>query len=325
MLHILLTILSTLGIVLLVILGIIIFLVLCLLFTPVCYSGKVRKQGDSLYAGATVYWLLHLVHVRITYEDRKASWEIRILGIPVLRLREWLKRRKLKKKKKEGFRYEGARKKPTVPPGGAGRAEKAQGKAESQQAEPRQHRQETAGRQESAGAQSRREEPGGEEAGAESGGFLRRGFQVLRTIASLPGKLRAVLKKIFSTIRNICGKIREWYQFLTSHTFQEAFRVIRTEGKVILKHVLPRRISGYVKFGLEDPATTGQVLGVLGMFYPVLPEKLEVIPDFENPGLEADVKARGHVFLIVLLVHGLRIFRNRYVQKVIKKFQHKEA
>ena len=48
-------------------------------------------------------------------------------------------------------------------------------------------------------------------------------------------------------------------------------------------------------------------------------------PDFENPGLEADVKARGHVFLIVLLVHGLRIFRNRYVQKVIKKFQHKEA
>ncbi len=302
MLHILLTILSTLGIVLLVILGIIIFLVLCLLFTPVCYSGKVRKQGDSLYAGATVYWLLHLVHVRITYEDRKASWEIRILGIPVLRLREWLKRRKLKKKKKEGFRYEGARKKPTVPPGGAGRAEKAQGKAESQPAEP-----------------------GGEEAGAESGGFLRRGFQVLRTIASLPGKLRAVLKKIFSTIRNICGKIREWYQFLTSHTFQEAFRVIRTEGKVILKHVLPRRISGYVKFGLGDPATTGQVLGVLGMFYPVLPEKLEVIPDFENPGLEADVKARGHVFLIVLLVHGLRIFRNRYVQKVIKKFQHKEA
>lgn len=297
MLHVLLTILSTLGIILLVILGIFVVLILCLLFTPVCYSGRVRKQGEELYAGAAVYWLLHLVHVRITYQEKKASWEIRILGIPVLRLKNWLDRRKLKKKRKGALRYKGAKKKPSVPPGGteAGR-EKA------------------APERESAGAEQ-------EASGAGDGKV----FRLFRRLAAIPGKIGRALKKAFATIRGFFTKLREWYEFLRSRTFREAFRVIRTEGKAILKHILPRRIRGYVKFGLSDPASTGQVLGVLGMFYPVLPKKLSVIPDFENTGLEADVRLRGHVFLIVLLVHGLRIYRDKYVKKVIKKFQHKEA
>ena len=44
MLHILLTVLSVTGIILLVLLGITVFLILALLFVPVCYRGHLVKQ-----------------------------------------------------------------------------------------------------------------------------------------------------------------------------------------------------------------------------------------------------------------------------------------
>ena len=45
MLHILLTVLSVTGIILLVLLGITVFLILALLFVPVCYRGTSGKAG----------------------------------------------------------------------------------------------------------------------------------------------------------------------------------------------------------------------------------------------------------------------------------------
>ena len=101
--------------------------------------------------------------------------------------------------------------------------------------------------------------------------------------------------------------------------------MVRDRGGRILKHIRPKKISGYVRFGMEDPASTGQLLGAAGILIPLIPEKLKLIPDFENPCLEADVTVRGRILLFVLLKNGLAVYRNRSVQKVIKKFQHKEA
>ena len=73
MLHILLTVLSVTGIILLVLLGITVFLILALLFVPVCYRGHLVKQGERIQAGAKVSWLFRLVYVRIRYENGKPS------------------------------------------------------------------------------------------------------------------------------------------------------------------------------------------------------------------------------------------------------------
>ena len=138
-------------------------------------------------------------------------------------------------------------------------------------------------------------------------------------------KKTAAPGKIWFTIRSFCAKIKEWYRFVRAKTFQEAFRVIRERGMRILRHVLPKRVQGYVRFGLSDPASTGQLLGAAGLFLPLIPENLQLIPDFENPCLEADVKAGGRILIFVLLKNGLAVYRNPSVQKVIKKFQRKEA
>ena len=85
MLHILLTVLSVTGIILLVLLGITVFLILALLFVPVCYRGHLVKQGERIQAGAKVSWLFRLVYVRIRYENGKPSVKIYLFGIPVLK------------------------------------------------------------------------------------------------------------------------------------------------------------------------------------------------------------------------------------------------
>ena len=80
MLHILLLILKVIGIIFAVILGILVLLVCVVLFVPVRYDLKAASEGTfartRMEAKAT--WLLHLVRVKLCYEDKKLSWQVRI-------------------------------------------------------------------------------------------------------------------------------------------------------------------------------------------------------------------------------------------------------
>ena len=75
-----------------------------------------------------------------------------------------------------------------------------------------------------------------------------------------------------------------------------------TEGKALFQHIRPRKIKGNIRFGFENPANTGEVLGILGIIYPVLPRKLTIIPDFNQSVLEGSLEARGRVYGIFFLI-----------------------
>lgn len=294
MLHILLTVLSVTGIILLVLLGITVFLILALLFVPVCYRGHLVKQGERIQACAKVSWLFRLVYVRIRYENGKPSVKIYLLGIPVLKVKQYLNRKKEKKQAASAGKT--SRKGPSVPPGGQP-FQKGKQDFPKILLEPEQK-------------VLKKESP--------VSAFFRK-------IREIPRKIRRTAEKIWFTIRRNCAKIREWYGFFTSLTFKRAWKTVKRRGAVILRHILPKKVRGYVRFGFSDPAATGQAIGAVGMFLPLIPEGLRVIPDFQEPCLEADVNLKGRIVLFVLLRHGLAIYRDKYVQRVIKKFQHKEA
>ena len=294
MLHILLTVLSVTGIILLVLLGITVFLILALLFVPVCYRGHLVKQGERIQACAKVSWLFRLVYVRIRYENGKPSVKIYLFGIPVLKVKQYLNRKKEKKQAASAGKT--SRKGPSVPPGGQP-FQKGKQDFPKILLEPEQK-------------VLKKESP--------VSAFFRK-------IREIPRKIRRTAEKIWFTIRRNCAKIREWYVFFTSLTFKSAWKTVKRRGAVILRHILPKKVRGYVRFGFSDPAATGQAIGAVGMFLPLIPEGLRVIPDFQEPCLEADVNLKGRIVLFVLLRHGLAIYRDKYVQRVIKKFQHKEA
>ena len=195
------------------------FLILALLFVPVCYRGHLVKQGERIQAGAKVSWLFRLVYVRIRYENGKPSVKIYLFGIPVLKVKQYLNRKKEKKQAAsagENF--------PKRSIGSSGRT-----------ALPKR---ETGLSQDSAGAGTESFEKG--IAGyppfsGKSGRF--------------PGRFAGRRRKIWFTIRRNCAKIREWYGFFTSLTFKRAWKTVKRRGTVILRHILPKKVRGYVRFG----------------------------------------------------------------------------
>ena len=83
--HVILTILKILGIILLVLLGLLLVIVFSVLFVPVRYrlEGEKSSPGWSEANGKVrVSWLLHLIHLRIQYQEKELDWECYLFGVP---------------------------------------------------------------------------------------------------------------------------------------------------------------------------------------------------------------------------------------------------
>ena len=111
--HVILTILKILGIILLVILGLLLAIVLSVLFVPVRYQleGEKPSPGWGEANGKIrVSWLLHLIHLRIQYREKKLDWECYLFGVPLKKAGAALKRWKKKRRKKKAQRRKEQRK-----------------------------------------------------------------------------------------------------------------------------------------------------------------------------------------------------------------------
>lgn len=129
-------------------------------------------------------------------------------------------------------------------------------------------------------------------------------------------------KKIKCTNLKICDKIKAIWEtkekatsFLTDDIHVEAFRIVKREIGVLARHMRPRRIRGFVRFGFEDPYRTGQVLAGLSILYPFYGEHVEIYPDFEQKILEGDLYVKGHIRMVHLATLLWRLFFNRYIRK----------
>ena len=108
--------------------------------------------------------------------------------------------------------------------------------------------------------------------------------------------------------------IRLYDGIMTALKYKEAFDAVKQYIFRLIKHIRPRKLSGTVKYGFEDPSLTGKSLAVISIFYPVLPKDLEITPVFDDQVFECDLTVKGRFFLIILLVYGLKIYFNDKVK-----------
>ena len=139
---------------------------------------------------------------------------------------------------------------------------------------------------------------------------------------------KGLLNKIKCTIKNICDKIKkiwkfvkEFYAFLTDSAHVLAFQKFKAEILSLAKHLKPRKLKGTVRFGLEDPYHTGQVLAGLSVLYPFYGERISIIPDFEEKGIEGNVYAKGHIRTIYFLRMILKLFFDKDVKLTYKNYK----
>lgn len=340
MLHILWLVIKFILIVLGIFLGLLLLAAALLLFCPVRYRASAVKKGIEwklVTAKAAVSWLFGGIAVHVRFEEGEVHTSIRILGISMDKF--------LEKRMKKAAASEASKQSDTQLPGDMQNpTENLESDAEpenpSQTIEPYSEAEEPA----KTGIPSLPEEETSNE-GTEHNSLPKRGvgelirsileklrqiltapFRLLRTLATIPGRIVQKIRNIALTFQGIYGKIEWWKQFVNHPRTREAISLVWNHAKGLIKHVLPTKIEGRVTFGSEDPAVTGAVLAVLGMSFPLHKNRIAVNPLFDGENvLEGEIRLRGRIYGWMLLKAVVTVYFNKNVKYVINRWKHKEG
>lgn len=354
MLHILLLIFKILGIILLAILGILLSLVLLVLLVPVRYRGDVTFDGKPA-GSASVSWLFHLLRVRVSY-DGKLRVCAKALWFRLFEQTLWPEETDEDaaeagggetgnpvrnddgdgEEKATGGADDGDSEEKTA--GGAddgGREEKIAGGVADGGDDRAGEEKITAG--EGAAGNDRvpledlseeREnfEPAGrasqeEKAGPAPGRILSLLKKLWQTLSGLAAKIRRIFENADETRKSIQRKYEALRAFLSDEENQRTFGLLIRQAKAFFRHILPRRIKGFVRFGFDDPYRTGQVLAAISPFYGLYAKTLKVEPVFEEKALEGELHIKGHIRAATLLAIAVRIFLNKNFRRLLRKWR----
>ena len=327
MIHILFMILKALGILLLVLLFLVLLIVCTVLFLPFCYRAQVLKEEEGfacVKASGRVSWLFGAVALTASYEEQKPEAQILLFGAS---LETW--KRRLKKIRR------GEASVPRTEENETENALEAEKTAEQKAPDQKEKQQKVT---------AQKEQPEQEqEPDAPKKSILERFFgrieylpekllnlasRLLQTafrLLELPLRLLEKLEQKIQAGRRLKRKWESVKKFFRSKMFREALLHAKKEVLYFLKKAAPKKVTGTVRFGFDDPALTGETLGILGMIYGKLPKDLSIQPDFEQEILQGDVRMKGSFQAVTAAGIALRLFRDQNLRKTIRHFKHKEA
>lgn len=118
-----------------------------------------------------------------------------------------------------------------------------------------------------------------------------RGFSFRKIYDRLKEKLHRIIRRLME----LKEKKNRWIAFVQDPVNQRTCRLLKRQLWKLVRHILPQRISGRVRFGFDDPAKTGQILAAISPFYAWYARRVEVIPVFEESVLEEQLRLRGRI------------------------------
>ena len=346
---VILTILKIIGIILLVVLGLILFLLLLVLFVPIRYRIDASKDAEGeqqIHALIKVTWLLHLLNIRFLYPE-EAYLRVRIACFTLFRSDQPTKEAASSKKNAAAEKKKESEAK-TVKTSKASReaedtllaTEDVEGSGEQPQTmdedgwspidntqikpdEKTEAKLKDAPKNQTENATHT--ETDSEE--STSKWELRREkiLWCIQKLWKLLKNIRYTIQSIYDKIRNIIHHIRYYYRVLQSELFHRTWEKYSKEALCLLKRIAPRKIKGYLHIGMEDPATTGQILGYYGMLYPLIGEHIDVVPDFDHVILEGTLKIRGNITLFQAVRIACTIYFDKDLQKLIRLLKREVA
>lgn len=303
MISILLTILKILGIFLLVVLGIILVLVSLVLFVPVRYritACRKTEEEPQMAAKFKVTWLFHILNAAFSYPEA-AYVNVRVFGFTVFRSDKPDTRKNASSKTEYESPESKADEIKTDQNESMHKSSEKQSKcAENEQSEWEEH------------------EKYEDEPKATLSDFLRKLWTILKNI-------KYTITKICDKIKHIIKNTKYYIRILKSNTFQRAWNVCSAQVFSLLKSILPDKVRGNILIGTGDPASTGQVLSIYGMLYPLLGNHINITPDFEQQVMEGELFIKGKITGFKVLKTAAIIYFNRDLRRLIKLFKREAA
>lgn len=338
MLHIILLILKIIGIILLVILGLLLVILLLVLLVPIRYRLDGTYYG-KLKGTVRITWLLHILSIRASYEE-ELTVSFRVLGWNLLRQgsipdveedadQDIMVRKAPRKKQVEPKRP--ARQDMKRTPEYSGGKPRSLDMEELIRLDLEELKdlgiEEEADRE--AGGQGgfnakEHEDPGDrlqiQEIRRIRGIRLLKS-RILRRLSLVLEKFKFLFKHVCDTLKHIKETYKAVLEFLKEAENQETLKLILRQLKALLRHVRPRKASGIIVFGFEEPYTTGQVLSAASIFYAWYGQKIELIPMFDRSILEGELRLEGRVRLVTVLYRGLLVYLDKNFRVLLDRWQ----
>ena len=313
MIQILLLIFKIIGITILAILGLILLVLALVLFVPVFYKLRIIHNPQETKITGKVSFLWPAIVVIVQY-FKKLSYKVKLFGISLLDSEKPKKEKTPKKKKEKKQKKKKAGKSgdaiETVPeeeifaplenPGTLPKAEPEDEASFENVAEESESFEETTDKP----TQDKETKPG-----------------IFAKIKAKIQKLRETISKTIVKIKKLIHQKDEVQRILGKPETKTAMKFVWSKLGRLLKHILPRKIKGYLAYGADNPATTGQVLGILSVLYARTGQLLEIRPNFTEKQLECDVLIKGRIQVFTLLVIAVKVALNKELRQVIKEFK----
>lgn len=317
MLHILILILKITGIILLFILGTILLIITAVLLIPVRYYGYLEKE-KMLKINGKAAWFLGVVEVTANYVENQMQMDIRLFGKSLINK----KSKKMKKKKRQNIRPSKQRKEHEAP-------EMLPERKEMENERDIPEIPVTISEQKSAMQETDKKSPD-----AERTAYVKRSTQKNRIkeftnkISEIPKKVARSIKQMQRSVRNVSGKIKQikaqitkYIDFWDLDVTQTAKNHVWKELKYLIRHYRPRKISGQLLIGFEDPSVTGQVLGILCVLAVFGGNHLKVEGDFQQSVLKGNLEMRGHIRLCHIAKSAVILLTDKNVRRTIREFR----
>ncbi|MGN0437700.1 MAG: DUF2953 domain-containing protein [Lachnospiraceae bacterium] len=301
----LLSILKIIGIIILVILAIILFILLSLLLIPIKYEGK-GSYKEKPDADIKVTWFPVLLKVIASYHEDELVYIIKLLG-GVIMTNTDAKISFLGKKlfsEKTAVDHEGDSDKNNDDVieseiTSSTKREQEENKADitnpllTKEAVSRNKKKKIAKKRIS---------------------FFEK---IRRTIENIKNKIT----RFIDNLRRINQKKDDLLKVYHSKRFEKAKKDVIIYIKKLIRVIKPRKLQGYIHFGMKDPASTGEIAGILAMFLPLYDGYFQVVPEFEHACFDGNVYMKGKIRIISILIIGLKIIFNKNLIKVMKRVQ----
>lgn len=340
--HVILILFKIIGIILALVLG----LLVLVLAAPVRYSFRFHTDENAPPGGQVkVTWLLHILYVRASYIDKMLDYRVRIFGYQIMgNQKEFLEKKKKREQKKQQKRQRKEEKdqkdKKEQPepelqalslpePEAVSEAEPevkekaSSGETEASEddvvveAEPevkeKASSDETEVPKEDAVVEAEEKEKSAKTATREKSGDGQK-----KTAGGKTGRKKTVKgkKKRRESLGDKIVAVRTAWQ---EYHGRQLLDFTKKSIIKILRHILPRKMRGYIHFGFDDPAVTGLVTGTAAMFYPKYRKTFTLEPDFHQTCFEADCSGRGRIHPGFFLYIGITALMNKDVRNLIKK------
>ncbi len=143
-------------------------------------------------------------------------------------------------------------------------------------------------------------------------------YEKIISVLSAISKIAQTWKKLLENLQELQKKKDKIFDFFCEKEALEAkdktFKIV----KKTIRHIRPQKLKTSVRFGVGNPAYTGQLYALLCLMYGIYGKDIILEPDFEHTILEGEFQLKGRIRLINLIYYMIYLYRIKKLREFIE-------